>query len=81
MLDALQIEFAIGLARRADADERYIGLAHGRVHVQRGAKHAFGVRIADNLLDPGLENRRPARCHRLDLFLRHVNPEHLMAFS
>ena len=75
-----EIDAAIGLARRADADEHEVGVAHGVFHHGRGVQPARGDLLGDDLAQVLLDDRRATLVDQLDLGALGIDADDFMAF-
>ncbi|MNH14917.1 hypothetical protein D3C79_745190 [compost metagenome] len=74
-----QVQVTVFLARRADAQQRHLGRQHGGLNISGAAQAAMIHAIEQQLLKPGFDNRRFALVDHVDLGLRNVDAQHLVA--
>ncbi|MNS96324.1 hypothetical protein D3C72_1306170 [compost metagenome] len=74
-----QVQIAVFLAGRANAQQRHLGRQHGGLNISGAAQATMIDAIEQQLLQPRLNNRRLALVDHVDLVLGNVDPQHLMA--
>jgi hypothetical protein len=83
LADALhvpEIDAAIGLARRADADEHEVGVPHGVFHHGSGVQPARGDLLGDDLAQVLLDDRRATLIDQVDLGALRIDTDDFMPF-
>ncbi|MNZ46411.1 hypothetical protein D3C78_640920 [compost metagenome] len=79
--DIVQFQVAILLARRADADEGHLGVAHGGADIG-GSTQAAGLHaLLQKFFQAGLDNGRLAIVDQVDLGRRNVDANNFMTTS
>ncbi len=74
-----EVEAAVALAGRADADEGEVGAGDRRVAVGGGAQAAGAHALLDELAEARLDHRRPALVQQVDLDRVGVDADHGVA--
>ncbi len=80
-LHVFQVDAAVRLARRADADERQIGVAHRVLDVGRGVQASRLHLLGDDLAQVLLDDRRAPFVDEVDLGSLRIDADDFVAFS